>query len=78
MRVNERETSSPIRKKGIRMDTEKRLAKRLNFLRKSICISCGNINEAMNTLSCGSLYEAIRRNLFLCNYYYRCHIREGI
>ena len=41
------------------MDTEKRPAKRLNFLRKSIYISCGNINEAMNTLSCGSLYEAI-------------------
>ena len=50
----------PIRKKGIRMDTEKRLAKRLDFLRKSIYISCGNINEAMNTLSCESLYEAIR------------------
>ena len=60
MRVNERETSSPIRKKGVRMDTEKRPAKRLNFLRKSIYISCGNINEAMNTLSCGFLYEAIR------------------
>ena len=41
------------------MDTEKRLAKRVAFLRKSIYISCGNINEAMNTLSCGSLYEAI-------------------
>ena len=43
------------------MDTEKRPAKRLNFLRKSIYISCGNINEAMNTLSCGSLYEVIRQ-----------------
>jgi len=41
------------------MDTEKRLAKRVAFLRKSIYISYGNINEAMNTLSCGSLYEAI-------------------
>ena len=60
MRVNERETSSPIRKKGIRMDTEKRLAKRLNFLRKSIYISYRNMYEAMNTLSCESLYEAIR------------------
>ena len=72
MRVNEREEHPPlippikggklplhIRKKGIRMDTEKRLAKRVDFLRKSIYISCGNINEAMNTLSCGSLYEAI-------------------
>jgi len=52
----------PIRKKGIRMDTEKRLAKRVDFLRKSIYISCGNINEAMNTLSCRSLYEAINKN----------------
>ena len=41
------------------MDKEKRPAKRLNFLRKSIYILCGNINEAMNILSCGSLYEAI-------------------
>jgi len=48
------------------MDTEKRLAKRVAFLRKSIYISCGNINEAMNTLSCGSLYEAIRGFFFHC------------
>ena len=41
------------------MDTEKRPAKRVAFLRNSIYISYGNINEAMNTLSCGSLYEAI-------------------
>jgi len=45
------------------MDKEKRLAKRVNFLRKSIYISCGNINEAINTLSCESLFEAIRRKL---------------
>ena len=46
------------------MDTEKRPAKRLDFLRNSIYISYGNINEAMNTLSCGSLYEAI--STYLC------------
>jgi len=42
-----------------RMDTEKRLAKRVDFLRKSIYISYRNMYEAMNTLSCKSLYETI-------------------
>ena len=44
------------------MDTEKRLAKRVDFLRNSIYISYGNINEAMNTLSRESLYEAMKFN----------------
>jgi len=62
LKINTKIVKYIPRKEGIRkrrMDTEKRLAKRLNFLRKSIYISCGNINEAMNTLSCGSLCEAI-------------------
>ena len=58
-----------IRKKGIRMDTEKRLAKRVDFLRNSIYISYRNTYEAMNTLSCESLYEAISMPNHLCNYF---------
>jgi len=51
------------------MDTEKRPAKRVDSLRKSIYISYRNINEAMNTLSCGSLYEAISIFYYICNYH---------
>jgi len=60
------------------MDTEKRTAKRLDFLRKSIYISYGNINEAMNTLSCESLYEAIRHRDNPCDYYKKMsHYKEA-
>ncbi len=44
------------------MDTEKRLAKRVDFLRNSIYISYRNMYEAMNTFSCESLYEAMKFN----------------